>query len=55
MYNSTTIGAGLGGSPSRLLAWGLGWSGIAKAAWIIYSTIVTIKNYIESKITVREY
>lgn len=26
MYNSTTIGLGLGGLPSRLLAWGLGTS-----------------------------
>ena len=27
MFTSTTIGAGLGSTPNRLLAWGMGWSG----------------------------
>ena len=33
MMNGTTIGAGLGGSPSRLLAWGLGSSGAIDIAF----------------------
>ena len=27
MFNVTTICAGLGSTPNRLLAWGMGWSG----------------------------
>ena len=47
-------GQGLGGSPSKLLAWGLGgWSD--KIGLAIYSIILSAREYIQTKMKVREF
>lgn len=53
MMNVTTIGAGLGRSPSALLAWGLGVMDGVTTVTPIYSILSTTKHYLSPGLVTR--
>lgn len=55
MFNSTTIGGGLGTTPGRLLAWGLGArAGLVATVQYFYGKVKPLRDYIKTRVAFKE-